>query len=208
MVFFQMYKRISIMSLLGLLVLLSGCEGIVGTSTPTEFYRLTRVDLSDRSFASKLGGELQIGVGPITIPGYADRPQIVTGGAGGLLIVDDLHHWAEPVHDNIERVLVANVASLLSARQVFHYPTNFTPAQDSLQIDVQINEMIRGADGKVQLAVSWNIKSLLDNRLIRREAVNYVSQSPATDFAQLSDILSGLLGQLAVDMLNSVAQSR
>ena len=208
MVFFHMFKRISVIAVLGMLVMLSGCEGIVGTSTPTEFYRLTRIDLSDRSFANKLGSELQIGVGPITIPGYADRPQIVTGGAGGLLVVDDLHHWAEPVHDNIERVLVANVASLLSARQVFHYPTNFTPASDSLQIDVQINEMIRGADGKIQLAVSWNIKSLLDNRLIQREAVNYVSQSSAENFAQLSDILSGLLGQLAVDMLNSVAQSR
>mgnify|MGYP000173913028 CR=1 FL=1 len=208
MVHFHALKRISVLAVMGMLLILTGCEGIVGTSTPTEFYRLTRVDLADKSFANALGSDLQIGVGPISIPGYADRPQIVTGGPGGLLIVDDLHHWAEPVHDNIERVLVADVASLLSERQVFHYPTNFTPAQDSLQIDVQINEMIRGGDGKVQLAVTWNIKSLLDNRLIRRDSVNYISQSSAADFAQLSDILSDLLGQLAVDMLNSVAQSR
>ncbi len=186
---------------------LSACEGIGGPSTPTEFYRLTSVDLSGKSYSSELGADLSIGIGPITIPGYANRPQIVSAGAGGRLIVEDFHHWAEPIQDNIERLLVADIASMLSARQVFHYPTNFTPTSESLQIEVVISEMLRMADGKVQLSASWNIKKLVDNRLVRRDAVKYISNSSAASFEQYSEILSGLLGQLSIDMLKSISQT-
>jgi uncharacterized lipoprotein YmbA len=193
---------------IALIFSLSACEGIGGPSTPTEFYRLTSVDLSEKSYSAELGSDFSIGVGPITIPGYANRPQIVSAGAGGRLIVEDLHHWAEPIQDNIERLLVADIASMLSPRQVFHYPTNFTPSAESLQVEVVIGEMLRLADGKVQLSASWNIKKLVDNRLIRRDAVKYISNSGAVNFEQYSEILSGLLGQLSIDMLKSISQSR
>ena len=203
------FARFSIFRLLAVFLVtfaLTACEGIVGPSTPTEFYRLTSVDLKAKSFEKILGSDLSIGVGPISIPGYADRPQIVSAGDGGRLIVNDLNHWAEPIHDNIERVLVADVASLLSPQQVFHYPTNFTPAANSLQIEVVISEIVRMPDGRVQLAASWNVKKLVDNRLIGRDAVQYISNSTATDFMQYSEILSDLLGKLAVDMLISVSK--
>lgn len=208
MLLFKRLHVLKLMAITGAVLMLTACEGIVGSSTPTEFYRLTSVDLKAKSFVQILGSDVSIGVGPITIPGYADRSQIVSAGAGGRLIVDDLHHWAEPIQGNIERVLVADIASLLSPRQVFHFPTNFMPAAESLQIEIVISEMVRMADGRVQLSASWNIKKLVDNRLIGRDAVQYISNSSATDYMQYSEVLSGLLGQLAIDLLNSVSKTR
>ncbi|WP_169569705.1 PqiC family protein [Sneathiella limimaris] len=188
------------------LLMLSGCEGLVGPSTPTEFYRLTAVDLSGQAKGLALSSELKVGVGPISIPGYADRSQIVSSGKGGKLIVDDLHHWAEPIHENIERVMVSNISSILSRAQVFSYPANFTPEPSSYQVAIEIIEMILLEDGKVQLAASWNVKKMLNNRLMKRQAINYISQKSATDLNDYSQILSGLLGQLALDITASLQE--
>jgi len=197
-----------VLVMLGTLAL-SGCAGIAGPSTPTQFYRLIDSNSQpEEAIKAALGPDIQIGIGPIVIPGYADRPQIVTSGAGGRLNVDDLNHWAEPVQANIKRIMVANIATMLNERQVFQYPGNFLPARSSVQVSVEIGDMIRQADGRVLLSASWNVKRLLDNSLLRRDSVKYISQNTAADFAQYSKILSQLFGRLSADILTSVVTAQ
>ncbi|OUR80147.1 hypothetical protein A9Q83_01585 [Alphaproteobacteria bacterium 46_93_T64] len=183
----------------------SGCANIVSQSTPTEFYRL--IDATDQQLALKamsFSDDIQIGVGPITIPGYADRPQIVSSGSGGRLMVDDFNHWAEPVQENIERIMVSNISSLLSEKQVFHYPANFHPAPSSIQVAVEIREMIRDESGAVFLSASWNVKRMLDNKLLVRNAVKYKSSQSASGFSEYTLALSALFGKLSSDIMQSV----
>ncbi|WP_025899469.1 PqiC family protein [Sneathiella glossodoripedis] len=201
---FQAMTFVRWLIMIGLLPLLIACEGIVGPSTPTEFYRLTAVDLSAHAKGAVDGTDRFIGIGPVSIPGYADRPQIVTAEKDGRLLVDDLHHWAEPVQENIERVLVADFASLMRSSQVFRYPTNFTPPAGSLQIEIVIGEMLKMPDGKIHLEASWTVKNLVDNRLLLRNSIKYVSSDSASNYTQYSVILSGLLGQLSIDILKTL----
>ena len=186
-------------------IFISGCTNIVSQSTPTEFYRL--VEASEKQLASvklDLPDGLQIGIGPIAIPGYVDRPQIVTSGTGGRLIVDDFNHWGEPVQENIERVMVANISSLLSEKQVFHFPANFHPEPSSLQVTVEITNMIRDESGQVYLSASWNVKRMLDNKLLTRDAVKYQMAQEDKGFSDYSLALSALFGKLSVAIVNSV----
>jgi len=204
----NMTSKISILSVVLLsaaALLLGGCGNIVSQSTPTEFYRLLEADNSQISpVKSELPDGLQVGIGPITIPGYVDRPQIVTSGTGGRLIVDDFNHWAEPVQENIERIMVANMSSLLSQKQVFHYPANFHPDPSSLQIAVEITNMIRDENGQVYLSARWNVKRMLDNRLLARDAVKYQSVQNDKDFSDYSLALSALFGKLSVAIVKSI----
>ena len=188
------------------LLFLAGCS-VVGDSQPTQFYVMSEADSA--FLASKrvqLSPQLRLGVGPISIPGYANRAQIVTIGRGAQLKVSDLDHWAEPIQDNIERILVGNLSALISPQQVYPYPVDFHPGSSSLQMTVEIRDIIQTETGMIRLTASWNIKRMQDNELLLRQTKAYQMQQKPDDYATLASSLSALFGYLAVDMTHSVAQ--
>lgn len=188
------------------LLFLAGCS-VVGDSQPTQFYVMSEADSA--FLASKrvqVSPQLRLGVGPISIPGYANRAQIVTIGRGAQLKVSDLDHWAEPIQDNIERILVGNLSALISPQQVYPYPVDFHPGSSSLQMTVEIRDIIQTETGMIRLTASWNIKRMQDNELLLRQTKAYQMQQKPDDYATLASSLSALFGYLAVDMTHSVAQ--
>jgi uncharacterized protein len=56
---------------------------------------------------------LAIGVGPVTLPKYLDRPQIVTFTSPYALNVAEFDRWAEPLESTFVRVLAENLALLI-----------------------------------------------------------------------------------------------
>ena len=46
-----------------------------------------------------------IGVGPVTVPDYLDRPQIATRSSSSSLQFSEFDRWAEPLEKNLMRVL-------------------------------------------------------------------------------------------------------
>jgi len=185
---------------------LSACGQLITPSEPTTFFRLVQTPAMTREIVAPrlMNSDIQIGVGPVHVPGYADRPQIVTAGSGGELVVDDLHHWAEPLSDNIERILVSDMGAMLSASRVYPFPTSFHPDQNSLQISVEVRDIIRESNGKVLLAASWNVKRMVDNRLLTRGNATYNSKENASTYGDYATKISQMLRQLSKDILRSV----
>ena len=193
-------------SLSAAMMTLGACGQLIQPSEPTTFFRLVQNPAMTREIVAPrlMNSDIQIGVGPVQIPGYADRPQIVTAGPGGQLVVDDLHHWAEPLPDNIERILVSDMGAMLNTSRVYPFPTSFHPDQDSLQIAVEIRDIIREENGNVRLVASWNVKRLLDNRLLTRGNASYNSQESADTYGDYASKISQMLRQLSKDILRSV----
>ena len=72
------------------LLVLSGC---FGSTPPTQFYLLPLPTGGDTAPpSSAVQRALTIGVGPVTVPPYLDRPQIVTGQA--------VPSWSWPISIN------------------------------------------------------------------------------------------------------------
>ncbi len=57
-----------------LAIITAGCA----TSPPARFYTLNGIDKPEHAPPTTTGKEETIGVGPVSIPAYLDRPQIVT----------------------------------------------------------------------------------------------------------------------------------
>lgn len=184
----------------------TGCS-VIGDSQPTQFYVMSEADNAFlTSKRVQVSPDLRLGIGPISIPGYANRAQIVTIGRGAQLKVSDLDHWAEPVQENVERILVGNLSTLISPQQIYPYPVDFHLGAGSLQMTVEIRDMIQTETGMIRLTASWNIKRVQDNELLLRQTKAYQMQQKPDDYAILASSLSALFGYLAVDMMNSVAQ--
>ena len=79
-------------------------------STPSRFYILNTLTASETIPATAAARGPVIGVGPITFPKYLDRPQIVTRASRHQLTLGEFDRWAEPLQDNVSRVLAENLA--------------------------------------------------------------------------------------------------
>jgi uncharacterized lipoprotein YmbA len=142
--------------------LLAGC----GSTPPVKYYVLSSV----RDAAPAAGGNVlsdkSIGVGPVVLPEYLDRPQIVVGASSNRLEFADAHRWAEPLADNFARVLQENLSLLLGTERVQSFASS---VRGDYQLAVQVLRFDRRDDGVVSLVARWSVVSrdgtvLLDAR--------------------------------------------
>jgi uncharacterized lipoprotein YmbA len=61
-------------------------------------------------------------VGPITLPKYLDRPQIVTRSGRNPLTLAEFDRWAKPLQDNVSRVLAENLARHIPTDHILLHP--------------------------------------------------------------------------------------
>ncbi len=109
-------------------------------SSPSHFYTLNSTATGDGSPAANCA----VVVGPVSIPALVDRPQFVVQVATNRVQVDEFNRWAEPLNDNIARVVAGDLAALLGTTQVATAPlANFNSAY-RVAIDIQRFESVRG----------------------------------------------------------------
>ena len=146
-----------IASLVGLL-LLASC----GSSTPSRFYVLTPLTAGKPTHAPH---GLAIGVGPVVVPQYLDRPQVVTRTSDNRLDVGETDQWGGRLSDNITRVLAENLSGLLQTDRVAIYPWTDATAV-GIQVTADIVEFERNAAGVVTLSAFWNITDVANAKIL------------------------------------------
>ncbi len=110
----------------------AGCS----RTQPPTFYALS--SLSPQTSASTLSLRgTTLAVGPVNLPAYVDRPQIVTQESQHRYQLAEFDQWAEPIEDNFSRVLTDNLSTLLSPVQIAVIPwQSDLPATYRVQVDV------------------------------------------------------------------------
>jgi len=184
------------------LLVLSGCLG----SPPTQFYLVPSLTSPDTT--SPAGQrDLTLGVGPVTVPPYLDRPQIVTRASRAKLVLADLDQWAAPLHDTIARALAENLSLLIPTERVLLHPWPRTIDPD-YQVTVEVLQFDRGPGNQVVLVARW---SLLDHdgkeRVLRTARLSQAAGG--ADYEAMVTAMGRTLEVLAQDMattLRSLAQ--
>ena len=147
-------------------LLLNGCA----VSTPASFYMLHAIQNTDSSVGStRAESGLSVGVGPITIPDYLQRPQMVTRPTASALEFSEYHQWGEALEKNLSRVLVENLSILLPSERVFDYPWQ-AGLPIEFQVVVDVLHLEKMPDNSVLLDARWQVrggggeKTLVTNR--------------------------------------------
>ncbi|MDD2767768.1 MAG: PqiC family protein [Methylococcus sp.] len=178
-------------------LLLSGC----GTSPDTRFYVLSAAQEPLRQVAGR-EREIALGVGPVELPEYLDRPQIVTRTDQNELQLGEFDKWAESLKDSVSQVLAENLAAYLPSRKVVVYPW-----KRSTQVDYQlVVKVIRfeGSGGESVLSVRWSVSSG-DGKteLLVRES-RYTEPAVGTDYHATVAAMSRALGRFSRDAAEAV----
>ncbi|MEN8167441.1 MAG: PqiC family protein [Pseudomonadota bacterium] len=147
-----------------LLSLLAGCS--TQPSQPTYLYQLnamidSRAMSAESAYAA--GGQPRVGVGPVQLASYLDRPQIVTRLTPYRIELDDFHHWAGKLQENITLVLVDVLQAELGSDAVIAYPWH-RAVQPAYLLTLDIGRFDAEA-GQLLLQVRW---TLLEGREVGR----------------------------------------
>jgi len=140
-----------LLALLPLVV--AGC----GTSQPSQFYVLRPLPESERSVPTTPDKvALAVLVGPVTLPAYLDRTQVVTLVGAHEVAADEFIRWAEPLHENFTRVLVENLSLLLNTPEVYAFGHLGSTSVD-YQIIIDVTRFDTNANGGADLTAFWRV---------------------------------------------------
>lgn len=189
--------------LLALVILSAPLTGITGCAStqPSRFYVLTDLaNVESPPQGTTAGQGPSIGVGPVTLPKYLDRPQIATRASRYELAYDEFERWAEPLDTNVTRALVEQLARLTPTDHIAAFPwPRGTPID--YQVTVEVVHFFGQPGGSAALIAHWSIfreegTAALVSRTSRFSAPAGGPQSEAI-VAAMSQTVAELSGEIA-----------
>ena len=183
-------------------VLLTGVIGcaVAGRSAPSRFYILSPLPPSGNGTQTPVDARrITVGIGPVEIPPYLDRPQIVTRIGRNELALAEFDKWSESLKDNVSRVLVENLGNLLSADAVSIVPWRGPIAIDyHVQIDVLRMDGVLG--GNATLMARWTVLEK-DGRPVRSTRKSIFEEPTGLgDYRALVSALSRTIASLSEEI--------
>jgi len=196
-------SRITTLILIGFVV--SACGNFSPRADPSRFFTLTAIaqPAATAIKESSNPGGVSLGIGPIRMPGYLDRQEIVTRVSPNRIDVSEYDHWAEPLETNFNRVLGQNLSVLLPVNRLVFFPWESTRSP-TYQVEVEVLGFEANVAGDVRLSARWVVletskKTALNSGetlLVRQPAVK------STDAAVAA--LSETLGDLSREIANAI----
>ncbi len=160
--------RIRMWMIAGALLAVAGC----GTTRDSNFYQL------DEPAGNQLSGlerGLAVGVGPVNLPPYLDRPQIVIRGVGHKLELSEFNRWAEPLNDSVSRVIIVNLSNMLESTRIFKIPRRNKTIPLEFRIEIDIARFDGTLGGDAMLVARWTLYGREEAALLTK--VSLISES-------------------------------
>lgn len=133
------------------LALAWGCAA----SPQARFYTLNPMaGAAEQTAARAIGAGVSIGLGPIRIPDYLERPGIVTRPGGDTLEIADFDLWAGSLKEGLINTLAQNLSVLLNTNKILVYPFIGVVKLD-YRILLVVERFEGTLGGKVDLVTRW-----------------------------------------------------
>ena len=179
------------------LLLLIGCT----PSRPTQLYMLSKLTPATVPNDSK---PIRLGVGPVDLPAYLDRPQMVTRNGANRITVAEFDQWAEPLETGLQRVLIEDLAHALATDGV-----ETLPARRSMSLDHQIKVDVARFDaneaGLVILDARWKIFDGQGDRLMKSgRSIVRQHASAAGDYREIAAAMSRCIAIMSGEIADTL----
>lgn len=196
--------RLPMRPTLSLLVLAALAASGCATSPPSQFFLMTPLPEADapRDVARQRGGPA-LGVGPVKMPAYLDRPEVVTRASQNALKVAEFNRWAEPLEDNFRRVLAMNLGVLADTDRVSVYPWPRSAPLD-YQVTVDVDRFDAGANNQVVLIARWHVLAGDEGRLVRSGRTVVTEPAATADYEALAGAMSNSVATLAREIAAAI----
>ncbi|MGD8293762.1 MAG: PqiC family protein [Desulfobacterales bacterium] len=157
---------------------LAGCLG--GASAPTSFYMLSSLSPSQGATATaNADADTRIGLATVVVPEYLNRNEIVVNLDDTVYRLAEFNQWAEPLSDNLTRVLAENLTNLLQTDMISVFLSSDSSVQPDYRLEVDVVRLHGNLAEQVTLVAQWALLGAEEEDLIVMRRSQY--QEPAMD---------------------------
>ncbi len=154
--------------------------------------------------ASSAPVAVAVGLGPILLPGYLDRAQIVVRVSDNQIALASTDWWAEPLASNLQRTLQENLAGLLPGASFVAYPWYPSETPDHA-VAITFRRFEADAAGAVVLDATWEVTT--DGTRADGRATRIEEPAAAPDRAAAVAAQSRALARLAEEIATAVRRA-
>jgi uncharacterized lipoprotein YmbA len=177
----------------------AGCGLLRGPARPpTKFYVLTT---SSSPAKIAIARRLVIGLGPVQLPSYLERPEMVTRVAPNQLRFDEFSRWGESLKNNFVHVLGNELDTILDLERVVAYPWYRGTPMDYI-VTVSVSRFETQPSGDVALDARWGIADQHGTVLVSRDS--HLSHPGGSSPAEVVAGLSAMLGEMSSEIATSI----
>jgi len=189
------------------LVFLSGCISLPNSSPVPRFYSLESLNPDPEMIPKqqdKMNGVL-LGLGPVSIPEYCNRPQIVTKDKEGAFSYAQFERWSEPLADALGRTIMLNTLKLLPKANVVLFPwPGSLPVK--FQVILRIVELECRLADEVKMTVQWLVIQSGSSRVLSSNLKTYKQQLDGSNYPALTKGMSRICLLLSSDIAQDLVK--
>lgn len=202
-------KQISIACFCGIIVCVifvlasGGCMSVSNSPAP-RFYMLHAVDEKQAGRKFDIAPGMIIGVNPVKIPGYQNRPQIVTQDKNKMLTFAQFDRWGESLNSALTRLMMENLSIMLPQATIELFPGNlavpvkYQVVTDVLQLESQL-------DKDLFFVAQWSVIDVQKKKMVLIKKSEFRQPIDPHDYAGLVEALSAASASLSGEIAAALA---
>jgi uncharacterized lipoprotein YmbA len=177
----------------------------------SKFYLLTptadtAAPTTPTATAQSTSGDFTIGLGPIKLPPYLDRPEIVTRMAPNRLELSKEDRWGESIQNGFTRAMERNLAAQTGG-VVIVFPW-YNTVHIEMQVQVDVYRFETDAQGTATLSAKWTILDSTGKNILYTVESHLTQPSKPGDMTEAAAALSRTIGDLSSQIANMLQQLR
>ncbi len=181
----------------------SGCAG----TKPARFYTLSPLDATgERSGTVSAEQRIAVAVGPVAIPDYLDRPQILTRSGPRGFALSEFDRWAGSLEKDISRILAENLSVLLPRDKVtvFRWGGGASPFPAEYRVGIDVTRFEGALGESVVLAAQWSVYREEERTILSASESNVREPVEGPDYDALVEAMSRALGALSREIAAAI----
>jgi uncharacterized protein len=198
---------------LAAIVVFSGCSVLAPKQDRTRFIMLTSTTSGSlnnpRAAANPALTSAAIGLGPIQLPEYLDRPELLIRTSPNEFELSERDRWAEILTDNFRHVLANDLTNLLGTTNIVQYPW-YPGTRLDYVVQIQVQHFEAGTNQTAELAAHWELRTPeTEQMLASREAQfsrRLTSLTGDAAAAGLSEDVAALAAQISLTIVQAEQQ--
>ncbi len=189
---------------IGIVILIIFLNGCMRENKSVQFYMLgADSGLAGIPRVPAAIQDLVIGLGPIRIPEYLNRPQMIIATSQNQYRLSEDHRWAERLDQNISHALFKALPSQLGTDRIVRYPWSQEQTID-YQVGIDILEFNIDENSQSRLIAQWYVKGKDMPNIVKRS--EYKSPASTTDYEVMVKAQSHCLTKLGMEISETLRQ--
>jgi uncharacterized lipoprotein YmbA len=150
-------------------------------------------------------GDALVGIGPITVPEYYNRPQIVTTNNDDTIGFAEFDRWAEPLHMAMTRIIAQDFSLILPNIHTQIFPWN-SALPVRYQVIIEVTQLNCRLNGEARLSAQWSILDAREKKMLLTKRSEYHKAVGNGTYAGLAQAISAICESLSRDIAHALIE--